>query len=84
MTTRILALIVLFKRIEAISKNVRRVLLMIFKDQNDRRSGKDRRQLNATILAPDRRSGKDRRKNKGRRKRVKLQSLFYLFSKQQA
>ena len=77
MTIRILALIVLFKPVEVILKTLRRVFLMVFKDQKDRRSGKDRRQLNATILAPDRRTGKDRRKNKGKRKRVILQSLFY-------
>ena len=50
---------------------------MVLRDEKERRSGKDRRQQNATILAPDRRSGKDRRKTKGRRKRVLLQSLIY-------
>jgi len=51
---------------------------MAFKSEKDRRSGKDRRQQNATIMAPDRRSGKDRRKTKGRRKRVILQTPVYL------
>lgn len=49
---------------------------MVFKGE-DRRSGKDRRQHNATILAPDRRSGKDRRKAKGKRKRVILKLPIY-------
>lgn len=51
---------------------------MVLKGEKEKRSGKDRRQHNATILAPDRRSGKDRRKTKGSRKRVLLQSLVYL------
>ena len=34
----------------------------------DRRSGKDRRCHNATILAPDRRNGKDRRSGEEERK----------------
>ncbi|MDF1593656.1 MAG: hypothetical protein P1P89_19280 [Desulfobacterales bacterium] len=52
---------------------------MALKGEKERRGGKDRRQHNATILAPDRRSGKDRRKTKGRRKRVLLKTLVYLF-----
>ena len=51
---------------------------MVFKSEKDRRSGKNRRQQNATIMAPDRRNGKDRRKTKGRRKRILLQSPVYL------
>ncbi|MEW6673379.1 MAG: hypothetical protein AB1427_16880 [Thermodesulfobacteriota bacterium] len=50
---------------------------MIFKGQKERRSGIDRRQVNATILAPDRRSGNDRRKAKGKKKRITLYSLIY-------
>ena len=34
----------------------------------DRRTGKDRRYHDATILAPDRRNGQDRRNGKDRRK----------------